>query len=103
MPHHLGVSRRGHRDHVDQVALGAQPLQQPEPVPVGQVHVQQQQVDVAVGLEEPGRVAGRPGDPGELEAGDPTDVRRVRLGRELLVLDDEDADRSRRHRDSVGA
>ena len=64
-------------------------LQQAEPVPVGQVHVEQHQVDVAVGVEEPRRVAGRAGDAGDLEAVDAADVRRVRLGRERLVLDDE--------------
>ena len=91
VPHHVRVTGRGHRDHVAQVAGRPEPLQQPEPVPVGQVHVEQDQVDVAVAVQVPHRVRGRARHPGHLEALDPADVRRVRLRRGRLVLDDEHA------------
>ncbi len=48
VPDDLGVPCRRHRDHVDQVSLRPQPLQQPEAMPVRQVHVEQQEVDSRV-------------------------------------------------------
>ena len=73
--------------------MGPQPLQQTEAVSVGQVHVEEQQVDAAVLV--PRNRAASPADrahAGELEAGYAADVRRVGLRSELLVLDDEDPD-----------
>ena len=92
MADHVGVAGRGHRDHVAQVAGRTDALQQAEPVPVGQVHVEQDQVDVPVGVQEPGGVARRADHAGHLEAGHPGDVRRVRLRGQLLVLDDQHPD-----------
>ena len=56
---------------------------------VGQVHVEQQEVDVRVGREVSHRLAGRACHPGQLEPVEAADVLRVRLRSQLLVLDDE--------------
>ena len=57
-PHHLQLAHRRHRDRVAEVAVETQLRQQVEAVPVGQVHVEQQQV---------GRLA--PQDPPRVGAG----------------------------------
>ena len=88
----LGVARRGHRDDVAQVAGGAEPLQQAEAVAVGQVHVEQHEVDP--GSAARWRIASpaERATPASSKPVDAADVLRVRLGRQLLVLDDEHAD-----------
>ena len=85
----VDVARGRHGDHVAQVTGCPQPLQQPEAVTVGQVHVEQDQVDVRVLVEVAYGVPGGAGDPDDLETGDSSGVRGVRLSSQLLVLDDE--------------
>ena len=85
----VGVAGGGDGDDVDQVAARAQPLDQRQAVPVRQVEVEQDEVDLVRG-QEPGGLAGGPGHPRHLEARHPLDVRHVGLRGELLVLDHED-------------
>ena len=89
VPHHLGLPRGGDGDDVDHLARGPQPLQQAEAVAVRQVHVEQHQVDLVL-VEEPRGLAGGAGHARHLEPRHPAHVGHVRLGGELLVLDDED-------------
>ena len=90
MPDHVGVARRGHRDHVAEVPGGPQLLEQPEPVTVGQVHVEQDQVDVPVGVEvRAPRPPAERATPATSKPSTPADVRRVGLRGRRLVLDDE--------------
>ena len=60
-PHHLDVPGPGHHDHVGGVAGGAHAAQHLEPVGVGQVHVQQHQVDGRGGEQAHGLRAGAGG------------------------------------------
>ena len=77
-------ARRGHRHHVAQHARGPQSLEQCETVPVGQVQVEQHQVDVGARRGQgAGGLRGAASHPDEREPVQAVDVRRVRLGREL--------------------
>ena len=72
-------------------AAGAQVAEQAEAVAVGEVHVEQHQVDLAV-AEHAGGLGRGVGDADDVEARDAAGVLRVRLRDERLVLDDQDPD-----------
>ena len=102
-PHHREVARRGHRQHVGGVARGAHRAHDVEPVPVGQVHVEQHEVD-RVGLAQGADgVCGGAGGADHDETGHPADVRGVGVGRDRLVLDHEHPDRRSRRLGSHAA
>ena len=92
LPYDVQVARRGHGDDVEVVAGGPDLSQQVESVAVGQIQVEQDEVDRNAADQAHGLLR-RSGDTGHSERGQSTDVGGMSFGGDGFVLDDEDLDR----------
>jgi hypothetical protein len=90
-PDHLEVPGRGDRDHVGAPALGPHGPADLQPGHVGQVDVEQDEVD-RPGGQEPQRLPTRMCDADHLEAGHPPGQLLVGGGEHRVVLDHQDPD-----------
>src|SRR5215207_2328743 len=90
-PDHVQVAGRGDGDHVGGPALSPHSSADVQPGHVGQVDVEQDEVDLADG-QEPQRLATRVSDADHLKAGHPPDQFLVGGGEHRVVLDHEHPD-----------
>lgn len=85
------VAGGGDGDDVGGVPGGTQGPYEMKAVSVGQIEVQQQQIDRGP-LQQPHGFGPRVRDPGNVETGDATDTEGVCVGGDGVVLDDENSD-----------